>query len=85
MSQVRTGGQRTSKLKRLYWSIYYTHYFFSKYYDAYAERMEINTPAWLALIAFSIFAVYRDTVRPPFYAIAMMVLRQRAQPRPAAL
>jgi glycosyltransferase involved in cell wall biosynthesis len=85
MSQVRTGGQRTSKLKRLYWSIYYTRYFFGKYYREYAERMNIHTPAWLALIAFSIFAVYRDTVRPPLYAVAMMILRQRAQPRPAAL
>jgi glycosyltransferase involved in cell wall biosynthesis len=85
MSQVRTGGQRTSKLKRLYWSIFYTRYFFGKYYSAYAKRIKINTPAWLALIAFAIFAVYRDTVRPPLYAIAMMVLRQRAEPRPAAL
>jgi glycosyltransferase involved in cell wall biosynthesis len=84
MSQVRTGGQRTSKIKRLYWSIYYTRYFFSKYYGEYAKRLNLQTPAWLALIAFGIFAVYRDTIRPPLYALAMMFLRHRAQPRPAA-
>ncbi|MDB5799940.1 MAG: epsH 3 [Rhodocyclales bacterium] len=86
MSQVRTGGQRTSKLKRLYWSIYYTRYFFDKYYDAYARRMNLQAPRWLALLAFSIFAVYRDTLRPPLHAIAMQALRMRqgSQPRPAA-
>lgn len=86
MSQVRTGGQRTSKWKRLYWSIYYTHYFFSKYYAAYADRLGLRTPRWAALLAFGVFAVYRDTVRPPLHALAMRLLRlrQRGLPRPAA-
>jgi hypothetical protein len=86
MSQVRTGGQRTSKLKRLYWSIYYTRYFFSKYYARYAALMGLRTPQWLALLAFSGFAIYRDTLRPPLHAIAMRLIRMRqyVAPRPAA-
>jgi glycosyltransferase involved in cell wall biosynthesis len=77
MNQVRTGGQRTSKIKRLYWSMYYTRYFFKKYYVAYAERLHLRTPRWLAVMAFCAFAVYRDTLRPPLYAIAMYLLRRR--------
>jgi glycosyltransferase involved in cell wall biosynthesis len=86
MSQVRTGGQRTSKLKRLYWSIYYTRYFFAKYYRAYAKRLNLRTPRWLALLAFSAFALYRDTLRPPLHTAAMkwLGLRERALPRPAS-
>ena len=38
MSQVVTGGQRTSRWRRLYWSVRYTRYFFAKYYSAYAQK-----------------------------------------------
>jgi glycosyltransferase involved in cell wall biosynthesis len=82
MSQVRTGGQRTSLLKRLYWSIYYTHYFFGKYYERYAQRLGLRSPRWLALIAFSIFATFRETLRPALHAVAMRVLGRRSARRP---
>jgi glycosyltransferase involved in cell wall biosynthesis len=74
---VRTGGQRTQTARRIYWSIYYTHYFFGKYYAAYARRLGLRTPRWLAEVAFAIFAVYRETLRPSLYALAMWGLRQR--------
>ena len=77
LSQVRTGGQRTRPLKRLYWSIYYTHYFFGKYYETYAFRLGRRSPRWLALVAFSIFAAYRETLRPALHAVAMWVLARR--------
>lgn len=64
LTQVRTGGQRTQVLRRIYWSIYYTHYFFGKYYERYAQRMQLRTPRWQALIAFGVFSLYRETVRP---------------------
>jgi glycosyltransferase involved in cell wall biosynthesis len=88
MSQVRTGGQRTRPLKRLYWSIFYTHYFFGRYYARYAQRMEIRYPRWVALLVFTLFSVYRETLRPILHAMAMHVLaRRRAcaerHPRPA--
>jgi glycosyltransferase involved in cell wall biosynthesis len=77
LSQVRTGGQRTRPLKRLYWSIYYTHYFFGKYYPRYAKRLGLRSPRWLALLAFSIFAAYRETLRPVLHAVAMRVVARR--------
>src|SRR5277367_451140 len=77
LSQVRTGGQRTRPLKRLYWSIFYTRYFFGKYYKSYAARIGLKSPRWVALLAFSIFAVYRETLRPILHSIAMRVLARR--------
>jgi glycosyltransferase involved in cell wall biosynthesis len=77
LSQVRTGGQRTAPFKRLYWSIFYTHYFFGKYYERYARRMGLKSPRWVALLAFVIFAVYRATLRPILHAVALHVLAGR--------
>jgi glycosyltransferase involved in cell wall biosynthesis len=77
LSQVRTGGQRTRPLKRFYWSIFYTHYFFGKYYERYAQRLELKYPRWVALLAFTVFSVYRETLRPIFHAIAMHWLARR--------
>ncbi len=79
LSEVRTGGQRTSRLKRLYWSIYYTHFFYRKYYERYARRLGMRWPRWLALFAFSIFAIYRETLRPPLHAAAIAELARRAR------
>ncbi len=77
LSQVRTGGQRTRPLKRLYWSIFYTHYFFGKYYARYAQRTGLRYPRWVALLVFTTFSVYRETLRPVLHAIAMHVLARR--------
>jgi hypothetical protein len=79
MSQVRTGGQRTSLFKRLYWSVHYTRYFFGKYYERYAQRLGLRSPRWFALFAFSIFAVYRATLRPPLHAAATRFMNRRAR------
>jgi glycosyltransferase involved in cell wall biosynthesis len=79
LSQVRTGGQRTGRLSRVYWSIYYTHYFFGKYYQRYAQRLGMHWPRWFALLAFSIFAVYRETLRPLLHAAAMAELVRRTR------
>jgi glycosyltransferase involved in cell wall biosynthesis len=79
LSEVRTGGQRTSRLKRLYWSIYYTRYFFGKYYERYARRIGLRLPRWFALAAFAIFSVYRETLRPLLHAAWMAELARRAR------
>jgi glycosyltransferase involved in cell wall biosynthesis len=79
LSQVRTGGQRTQPLKRLYWSIFYTRYFFGKYYQRYARRLGLRSPRWVALLGFAVFAAYRETLRPILHGVAMRVLaRHRA-------
>jgi glycosyltransferase involved in cell wall biosynthesis len=79
-SQVRTGGQRTHGLKRLYWSVHYTRYFFGKYYERYAQRLGLRAPRWLAFLAFCIFATYRETLRPRLHAFATRARTRRAPP-----
>lgn len=79
MSQVRSGGQRTDRLKRIYWSVFYTRYFFGKYYHRYAERLQMKSPQWLATAAFTLFALYREVLRPPLYALAYWMLAQRGR------
>lgn len=76
-AQVRSGGQRTQMWRRIYWSIRYTHYFYGKYYARYAARSGLRAPRWLAEAAFAVFAVYRETLRPPLYALAKWALRLR--------
>jgi glycosyltransferase involved in cell wall biosynthesis len=86
MSQVRSGGQRTDAWKRIYWSVFYTRYFFRKYYSRYAARLQMRWPQWIAIGAFSLFAVYREILRPPLYAFAYWWLaqRERATGQPSA-
>ena len=79
LSEVRTGGQRTSRSKRLYWSVYYTRYFFGKYYERYAQRVGLRWPRWFALAAFAIFSAYRETLRPLLHAAWMAKLARRAR------
>ncbi|HKT74172.1 MAG TPA: glycosyltransferase family 2 protein [Steroidobacteraceae bacterium] len=75
LAEIRSGGQRTSGLRRLYWSVRYTHYFFGKYYAAYAKRTGLRSPRYAALLAFIGFAIYRETLRPPLYSLAKRILR----------
>jgi glycosyltransferase involved in cell wall biosynthesis len=77
LSEVHTGGQRTRPLKRLYWSIFYTHHFFGKYYERYAQRLGLRSPRFVALLGFAIFAIYRETLRPTLHRMAMYVLARR--------
>ena len=79
LSEVRTGGQRTDRFERFYWSVYYTRYFFAKYYVRYARRLGTRWPRWFALFAFSIFAAYRETLRPLLHAAGMAALARRAR------
>jgi len=73
LDQVRTGGQRTDAWRRLYWSIYYTDYFLKKYYSRYAKRMGLRAPRFAAITAFTLFAVYRETVRALLYKLWVRV------------
>ena len=70
-AQVRTGGQAAKPLSRIFWSIYYTNYFFGKYYAAYARKRRLLTPRWGALAMFAGFAVYREFLRPVAYPSAL--------------
>ncbi len=83
-SQVRSGGQRVSGWKRFYWSVYYTRYFYGKYYHRYARRMGLRWPMWFAMLTFVVFAAYRETLRPPLYAVGYWWLNSRLRlPKPS--
>ncbi len=78
LDSIRRGGQHTKAWRRLYWSIYYTGYFFKKYYRRYAARAGLKAPRWMALASFTIFAIYRETLRPPLYRTWMWMQRSSA-------
>ena len=70
-SQVRTGGQASKRLSRIFWSIYYTNYFYGKYYAAYAKKQRMIMPRWGAVVMFTVFVVYREFLRPIAYPSAL--------------
>jgi len=76
-SQIRRGGQVVPRWRRIYWSVHYTRYFYRKYYTAYAARVGLRLPRWVALAAFAGFAIYREYLRPLLYGPAMRVVRLR--------
>jgi len=82
LSQVRTGGQRAPASTRIRWALYYTHYFFGKYYEQYARRTGVRTPRWAAMALFTVFCFYRETLRPPLYRLAKWYLRRQQQLAP---
>ncbi len=82
-SQVRTGGQVVPRWRRVYWSLHYTRYFYSKYYDDYAARINLRLPRFLAVLGFAVFAVYREYLRRALHSTAMWVLRRRFRRRRA--
>ncbi|HVJ55907.1 MAG TPA: glycosyltransferase family 2 protein [Aliidongia sp.] len=76
LSEVKTGGQRTRPFKRIYWSVFYTRYFFDKYFDQYAARVRLGIPKAAALAMFAGFAVYRELLRPSLHSLALAMMRK---------
>lgn len=60
----RSGGHRMSRFAQLYWSVYYTNYFFRKYYDRYAARLGLRTNRHMALALFTVQQFYALFIRP---------------------
>jgi glycosyltransferase involved in cell wall biosynthesis len=79
MSEVRQGGQRMPAVRRIYWSIHNTDYFYRKHYDAYASKVSLRAPRPLALAAFAAFVSYREIVRAPLHAKAKWLRSRVAQ------
>jgi glycosyltransferase involved in cell wall biosynthesis len=59
-----SGGQRVGRLQRLFWAIYYTNYFYRKYYSRYAERLGLPVPRHLAIAAFALYQVHVLFIKP---------------------
>ncbi len=63
-SEVRTGGNRVNRAARIYWAIYYTSYFYRKYWNRYAKRVGLRCPRSIALLVFSLWTTYATLLRP---------------------
>ena len=69
--EVKTGGQRVNRLKQLYWNIYFTNYFYDKYFDRIKEKLHIQYNKHIAMLLFSISMFSILFIKPikkvPFY------------------
>lgn len=65
-SEVRTGGQRVGRFRRFYWTVYYTHYFYRKYFDRAKLKLGIPYSRRIAMLIFICIEFYMFFVRPVF-------------------
>jgi glycosyltransferase involved in cell wall biosynthesis len=85
LALVKSGGQRTSVWRRIYWENHYNRYFLRKYYAGYARRVGLTAPRVVAEGAFLVFSLYKELLRPTLYRWVMAMHRRAAsaQARPA--
>lgn len=57
--EVYRGGQRVNRLKQFYWSIYFTNYFYKKYFDRFRKKLGLSYGRNVAIVlfAFSMFNI----------------------------
>jgi glycosyltransferase involved in cell wall biosynthesis len=61
--QVKTGGQRVDRWQKAFWTIFYTNYFFGKYWSRYAPRVGLKVSRYPAVAAFAAYYIYSTFVR----------------------
>lgn len=71
IAQVRSGGQRVHRWRKFLWSVRYNGYFLDKHYRAYARRVGLDQPLWIAKLRGIAYFAWRNFLRPPLYRIAM--------------
>lgn len=64
MSEVKTGGQRVSRIRRFYWTIFYTHYFLKKYYRGFQKKLSLPYPLPVAMLLYFFAESYSFFIRP---------------------
>lgn len=62
--QVRSGGQRISRIKILYWNIHYTFYFYGKYFYKARDLLNISHGLLSAKIIFAVHQGWELFFRP---------------------
>jgi glycosyltransferase involved in cell wall biosynthesis len=74
-SEAKSGGQRVGRFAHVYWSLYYTSYFFKKYYNPIMERQG-KTGGYLEGI--SIYAFFRlwSFLTRPFFILKEKYFRK---------
>jgi len=63
-SEVKSGGQRVNRISRFYWTIYYTNYFFKKYFDKARKKLDIPYNRSVAIFLYSAIEAYIFFLRP---------------------
>jgi glycosyltransferase involved in cell wall biosynthesis len=80
LSEVKSGGQRVSRLKRFYWTLFYTNYFFNKYFNKVRKNLNIGYPLIIAKFIYFILTTYTFFIRPfvilPKYLLTKMSLKK---------
>ncbi|HEY4134820.1 MAG TPA: glycosyltransferase [Alphaproteobacteria bacterium] len=82
--ESKVGGQRTARLKGLYWAVYYNAYFYRKYYDRYAALVGLKFGRRTATALFALYQLHAYFIRPFGYRFDKWVARQRERRAMAA-
>ncbi|WP_127717975.1 glycosyltransferase family 2 protein [Halobacteriovorax sp. HLS] len=64
LSEVKSGGQRVSRLERFYWTLYYTNYFMNKYFYKVRDKLNIRYPLWVGKGIYFILTFDQFFIRP---------------------
>lgn len=79
--EVPTGGQRVSRLKRFYWTIYYNHQFLLRHWPVLATALHLSYSGFVAQAIFVIHEIYRFFLRPflllPAYLFKRLLKRSK--------
>ena len=62
-SEVTSGGQRVGRFANLFWSIYYTSYFFKKYYNPIMKRQGKSGGYLQGIMVYSVLRIYPSFIR----------------------
>lgn len=64
MKEVRTGGQRVSRIARYFWCIYYTNYFLKKYFKQLKIKLNLPYNLPVAITIYAMAEFYDFFLRP---------------------
>jgi hypothetical protein len=67
-SEVTSGGQRAGRFSTLFWSLYYTSYFFKKYYNPIMKMQGKSGGYPRGILIFSVLRIYPSFIRLFFYS-----------------
>jgi len=73
-SEVKSGGQRVGNFSYLFWSLYYTSYFFKKYYEPIMARQG-KTGGYLKGII--IYSIHTIIAQYPFLVRPWLILKEK--------
>jgi glycosyltransferase involved in cell wall biosynthesis len=73
-SEVKSGGQRVGNFSYLFWSLYYTSYFFKKYYEHIMARQ--GKPGGY-MRGITIYSIYTIIAQYPFLVRPWLILKEK--------